>query len=152
MSTRCNIVFKDGNYEFFIYHHCDGHLNGVGRELRAGMQKGFMQNHWYVTDYVNELIKHGMTERGVENSENYELTTGIHGDIDYLYEIDYVEEDERLYPRLLCWRTERYHGGKESLVEGHYLHSDESKSLVFSAIYKTDYSKGAVEEVLFIKE
>ena len=34
MSTRSNIVVKDSDSEHTIYHHCDGYLDGVGKELK----------------------------------------------------------------------------------------------------------------------
>lgn len=82
MSTRCNIVIKDKNNTFYVYHHCDGYPEGVGsflyRKVNDNLKKG---RFCYAEDVVNYLLKD-------KEDNSYELTSCIHGDIEYLYEID----------------------------------------------------------------
>lgn len=82
MSTRCNIVVsekrRNETVKCFLYHHHDGMLEGVGADLRNFLKD---KTYWYLTDIVNDLIKN-------KDDDEYEYTTGIHGDIDYCYYID----------------------------------------------------------------
>ena len=82
MSTRCNIIVKDDENKVYLYHHHDGYPSGVGVDLLKKFYKRFKDgNYIYMEDVVNELIKD-------KNDDEYEYTTGLHGDIEYVYEID----------------------------------------------------------------
>lgn len=79
MSTRCNIIIKDKYNEFWLYHHHDGYPEGVGADLTKRMNSAF-EKDLDLSDVVNMLIK--------DIDDEYEITTGEHGDIEYLYKID----------------------------------------------------------------
>ena len=100
MSTRCNIVVKDKNNTFYVYHHCDGYPEGVGsflyRKVNDNLYKG---RFCFAEDVVNYLLKD-------EEDNSYELTSGIHGDIEYLYEIDTHNKT------LKCWKYDGWNGKK----------------------------------------
>ena len=82
MGTRCNIIVKAKGKKITLYHHWDGYPEGVGQDLVNKLQKVFDNDyfcHW--THIVNKLVKD-------REDEGYEITTGLHGDIEYLYTID----------------------------------------------------------------
>lgn len=88
MSTRCNIVLKTGRRFFkdiYLYHHHDGYPEGVGADLVERLKDHFTGLR--VEDIANKLVK--------DLDDEYEITTCLHGDIEYLYVID--EEDKSLY-------------------------------------------------------
>lgn len=78
MSTRCNIIIKRKGYKAILYHHFDGYLEGVGQDLVNKLSD--VQN-WNWDDIANCLLKD-------RHDDGYELTSCIHGDIEYLYTID----------------------------------------------------------------
>ena len=83
MSTRCNIIVKSKSEEVILYHHHDGYPEGVGVELLMKVYPKLHDNHYYndVEDIVNMLIKD-------KDDDEFEYTTALHGDIEYIYEID----------------------------------------------------------------
>ena len=100
MSTRANIVIKECGRELIFYRHSDGYPEGTLPTLEkfvkwindGKIRRSLMQASGW-------LIVIGNTEYGVnmnfEKDEplnwkvgSYEITTGIHGDINYLYTID----------------------------------------------------------------
>lgn len=83
MSTRCNIIVKSKSEEVILYHHHDGYPEGVGVELLMKVYPKLHDNHYYndVEDIVNMLIKD-------KDDDEFEYTSALHGDIEYVYEID----------------------------------------------------------------
>lgn len=81
MSTRCNVIVKAGNQEIMFYHHCDGYPDGVGIDLAERMER-VMENKWHdADDFLDDLVK--------DADYNFSTVCGLHGDIDYLYKVDY---------------------------------------------------------------
>ena len=79
MSTRCNVIIKRKGYQdIILYHHFDGYPQGVGYDLHCRLKK--INGNWYECDIANNLVK--------DKEDDYEITSCIHGDIDYLYTID----------------------------------------------------------------
>lgn len=101
MSTRCNIKVFDNNHEVMLYHHCDGYPEYVGKNLfeKFGEKLKNKDCYLYVDDIVNGLIKD-------KEDDGYEWTTGLHGDIEYLYEIDLINRELRCFP--IDWTGEDY--------------------------------------------
>lgn len=81
MSTRCNIIIEDQNQKITLYHHHDGYPEGVGLYLYNNIGEKIKTGYWRATDVANMLIKS-------KDDDEYELTTGLHGDIEFLYTID----------------------------------------------------------------
>lgn len=83
MSTRCNIIVKNKTEQAILYHHHDGYPEGVGVALLTKVTPLLKDNRYYndVEDIVNALIKD-------KDDDEYEYTAALHGDIEYLYEID----------------------------------------------------------------
>lgn len=95
MSTRCNILIKGHwtNKTICLYHHHDGYPEGVGEDLRKRVIK-FSQEcknfiKGYALTFINELLN--------DKEDEYELTFDIHGDIDYLYFLDWKTLTLRCY-------------------------------------------------------
>lgn len=83
MSTRGNIIIKNKTEQVILYHHHDCYPEGVGLDLLRKVYPKLKDTKYYndVEDIANALIKD-------KEDDEYELTTCIHGDIEYLYEID----------------------------------------------------------------
>lgn len=105
MSTRCNIIVKDSyGEELIFYRHSDGYPDGALPLLEAFteyVEAGAVRDN--VSQACGWLILMGATEYGAvapqwnkktgERPRNWkcgsiEPTTGIHGDIEYLYVVD----------------------------------------------------------------
>ena len=86
MSTRCNISIIDSDlHTILLYHHHDGYLSGVGMDLVK--QVKLLQDRSYDTDeFATMLIKR-------QDDTEYELSTqGLHGDIEYLYQVNLTKK------------------------------------------------------------
>lgn len=114
MSTRCNIIIKDGysNDRVILYHHHDGYPEGVGVQLRKVLNDW---QDWQVKQHgmrflPNNLIKN---ECGL-NDKEYEITPCLHGDIEYCYVINCKARTLRCYR--IPWDEETH--------AGFYIHFD----------------------------
>lgn len=77
MSTRANIVVKDSNSEHTVYHHCDGYVAGVGKELKTFIDKDYKPDSRSADEFCKQI----------ENWDySYEYDDcGVHGDVEYIY-------------------------------------------------------------------
>lgn len=94
MSTRCNILFKDGKEKLWFYRHSDGYPECAGKDLELFV-KNYTDNVYRLNigQSAGHLIVRGHNEyakytHNLWKVGAYEPTTGQHGDIDYLYTID----------------------------------------------------------------
>lgn len=92
MGTRCNIIIKEGRKKYTLYHHLDGYPEGIGRDLKEFLD-GWKKWDWYGYDIANALVKR------TGECVNYEISDGIHGDIEYLYIIDCIRKTITCYER-----------------------------------------------------
>lgn len=105
MSTRCNVIIKDSDFgttrELIFYRHCDGYPEGVAKTLGTFLKyvkSGRFRDN--VGQSAGWLIVLGHQEDGAESNSDffdwkvgsYEPSTCIHGDIEYLYEIDLTKK------------------------------------------------------------
>jgi len=83
MSTRCNIKIVEGNDTIWLYHHHDGYPRYLGAFLLTKFYERFKDKtqHLGINEIANELI-HDKVD------DEFEPTTGMHGDIEFLYEIN----------------------------------------------------------------
>lgn len=101
MSTRANIIIKDGEDKLFFYRHSDGYPEGTLPTLEkflAWVKAGKIRDN--VSQASGWLIIIGAMEYETRIPEcekctpddwkvgAYEPTTGIHGDVEYIYTID----------------------------------------------------------------
>lgn len=83
MSTRANIKIIEGDKVTWLYHHWDGYPSYLGAFLLYRLGDKFKNENYCIDtcDIVNKLIK--------DKADNgFEYTDQMHGDIEYLYEID----------------------------------------------------------------
>lgn len=92
MSTRCNIKLIEKDRTIWLYHHHDGYPRYLGAFLLTKYHNTFQNNDRYIDiyDIANELIKDS-------KDDEFELTSGMHGDIEYLYEIDVDKREIRCF-------------------------------------------------------
>lgn len=96
MSTRANIILQSGTMKKYLYRHCDGYpeitLASLQRFLRQVEAKE-IENISEVEEYLIDFGRREYEKSGLHNCYGaYEPTTGLHGDIEYLYIIDLNEK------------------------------------------------------------
>ena len=89
MSTRATILIRKGRKSFWVYHHCDGYPEGVGRDIKEYLAS---KKRWYADDIVNDLVK-----GAVAGDMRYEITLCQHGDEEYAYLIDCDKKELKCY-------------------------------------------------------
>lgn len=108
MSTRANIVIKEGNEQLWFYRHSDGYPEGTLPTLAKFLnyiKEGKIRADlgqaagWLIIIGNEEYNGKGFGTDALERNDHsswkvgaYEPTTGQHGDIDYLYTIDLDEK------------------------------------------------------------
>lgn len=100
MSTRANIILKDGIEELIFYKHCDGYPDGTLPLLQKFLD-------WVKTGKIRDNIVQAsgwlillgadtktVPQDGFDGGKcgDIEPTTHIHGDIEYLYVVDLIEK------------------------------------------------------------
>ncbi len=93
MSTRCNVVVVDVRTgdRTYLYHHCDGYPQGVGRELTSMLSR-------FRREVGERLIGSNERVRFIQQTDcAYELTAGVHGDIEYLYTLKVMPDQIVFY-------------------------------------------------------
>ena len=80
MGTRCNIKIETGNTKLWVYRHWDGYPAETGVDLARKLV-----NVKSSKEFINKLL----------NDDAYEVTTGQHGDIEYLYNISFSKDYEK---------------------------------------------------------
>lgn len=94
MSTRANIIIKDNYNKLFFYRHHDGYPETTLKSLEGFMSYYGKKFRNSVMQSAGWLILWGAKEYETSFESDdwkvgaYEPTTGIHGDIEYLYVID----------------------------------------------------------------
>lgn len=85
MSTRCHVIVIDSNDEsHYVYHHCDGYPEGVGKDLKKILSKCSESGEYDWECILEEMMKY---------DDSYEEDSGIHGDEEYLYYIRTNDKD-----------------------------------------------------------
>ena len=90
MSTRCQVRIKVNNKELMLYHHFDGYPEGVGYCLLKLMEQ-YKSGCWFQS-IINDMVKRA----------DFEITFINHGDIEYLYEMDF---DKKV---VLCYSVDNW--------------------------------------------
>ena len=78
--TRANVVLEYPGVKIWLYRHCDGYPSGLGQELKDAMDP----------DSSLDTVLNILTISDIE------LTTGQHGDIEYLYIVDLENNKVRI--------------------------------------------------------
>ena len=93
MGTRCNVIVKHGDTKINLYRHWDGYYAETGYDLitrlghcmgagRFDGSRGFHFNK-FATNLIN--AKREPYRYDPADKEQYELTNGIHGDVEFIY-------------------------------------------------------------------
>ena len=77
MSTRANIKLINGDSIIWVYRHSDGYPSETGHDLAEKLKQSCYD--------FNELTA------GILKDDAYRITTEQHGDIEYLYTIEFQE-------------------------------------------------------------
>ena len=85
MSTRSNIIIKNGKTEILLYRHCDGYLTGTGQDLLDDLSNSDFDN---VGQYFN-IAK--FTEKLLSQNSSYRIDNQLGGDIEYLYTFEFED-------------------------------------------------------------
>ena len=85
MSTRSNIIIKNGRTEILLYRHCDGYLIGTGQDLHDDLSNSDFDN---VGQYFN-IAK--FTEKLLSQNSSYRIDNQLGGDIEYLYTFEFED-------------------------------------------------------------
>ena len=112
MSTRTNIIVKIGETTIYLYRHCDGYLVETGADLLVKTRAALNRHEGRCSDTgaATALVRALMAEHYV-----YEITSGLHGDIEHLYTIRFERANG---PAQVSIRHEaRSHGGTTYSVD-----------------------------------
>ena len=85
MSTRSNIIIKNGRTEILLYRHHDGYLTGTGQDLLDDLSNSDFDN---VGQYFN-IAK--FTEKLLSQNSSYRIDNQLGGDLEYLYTFEFED-------------------------------------------------------------
>lgn len=87
MGTRTNIIVEYGATKTFIYRHWDGYPAVTGFDLIK---------HYRETNGAGEFVSALLgAKRENEDLPQYEMTTEVHGDIEFLYVVKFNRENNQ---------------------------------------------------------
>lgn len=89
MSTRANIVVVHGETVVFLYRHCDGYPSECGADLGEKLLLCDRSAGAFLRSMLVEQYEQQSYERSARPV--YELTTELHGDIEWLYVFDFKD-------------------------------------------------------------
>jgi hypothetical protein len=92
MSTRSNIIIKNGRTEILLYRHCDGYLTGTGQDLHDDLKSSYFVSYSGV-DFKNYNIAK-FTEKLLREDSSYRIDNQLGGDIEYLYTFEFQDSYE----------------------------------------------------------
>lgn len=110
MSTRSVVIIKPQNKsskDYWLYHHHDGYPEGVGFDL---LERSKDWGYWYESSIANQLVK--------DQDDEYEITSGRHTDIDYLYVIDCKKKKIHCYR--VEWQIEKHWKTYKDIYQGEF--------------------------------
>ena len=89
MSTRSNIIIKNGKTNILLYRHCDGYLEGAGQDLHDDLiSSNFAiedKENFNISKFLNKLL---------EDGSSYRIDDQLGGDIEYLYTFQFEDSYE----------------------------------------------------------
>lgn len=88
MATRANIVLKNAETTLWLYRHWDGYPAIAGANLAKVIKLALRNQHGYASllPHIAETL---LAERDTGGRSIYELTSGKHGDIQWLYQLTF---------------------------------------------------------------
>ena len=89
MSTRSNIIIKNGKTNILLYRHWDGYLEGAGQDLHDDLiSSNFAiedKENFNISKFLNKLL---------EDGSSYRIDDQLGGDIEYLYTFQFEDSYE----------------------------------------------------------
>ena len=112
MSTRSNIFVDFNGERKQFYHHCDGYLKGVGNDLLVRMEMAITRTRNAIPyslkgDTFSLRIERAYKEflNLLEEEGSYEPEEiGLHGDIEYLYYVEFSPKGNRVTYSKIEWQ------------------------------------------------
>lgn len=134
MSTRSNIFVDFNGERKQFYHHCDGYLDGVGKDLLIRMAMAIERarndiSYLVSTERVYKEFINLLEEEGSYKPEEI----GLHRDIEYLYYVEFSPKGNRVtYTKTQWYDNKKYYQNLETAKCGNYtlslvLHTDKEK-------------------------
>lgn len=95
MSTRSNIIIKNGKTNILLYRHCDGYLEGAGQDLHDDLSNSDFEQEPYF-DNIAENFDISKFLKKLLNCENgsYRIDDQLGGDIEFLYTFQFEDTYE----------------------------------------------------------
>jgi hypothetical protein len=93
LSTRTNIIIEYGDSRVYLYRHHDGYLAETGADLarKLAATNGYLGANRFVRSLIEEAYEKQSYE--TEAKRIYEVTSEVHGDIEYLYVVRFDTND-----------------------------------------------------------
>jgi hypothetical protein len=104
MSTRATIMISAPEETYFIYRHCDGFPNTVLPDIHDAVKRNSLVAGPAAGHLVALLF--GAAYDKAERVQNYEMTTGFHGDESYRFLVRWDKREQR-------WEVEELEGDGE---------------------------------------
>lgn len=111
MSTRANIVVRDGMNDIQLYKHSDGYPSGAVPAIQKALQFSWKLPRFEATDFAAAFVRANKDGGGqIYIDGTYEEGVTEHGDIEYLY---FVELDNESGTIKVSWKKD----GKEYICQ-----------------------------------
>ena len=89
MSTRSNIIIKNGKTNILLYRHCDGYLTGAGQDLHDDLKSSYFVSYSGVDNKNYNIAK--FTGKLLREDSSYRIDNQLGGDIEYLYTFEFQD-------------------------------------------------------------
>jgi hypothetical protein len=100
MSTRANIIIKHGHTKLVLYRHCDGYVSGTGADLLIALKA----SQGNASKFIKNLLAATYEKQSYESEARpvYEVTSEVHDDIEFFYDITFFHNLEPLITICEC--------------------------------------------------
>ena len=138
MSTRANIKLINGDSIIWVYRHSDGYPSETGHDLAEKLRKSCYD--------FNELTA------GILKDDAYRITTEQHGDIEYLYTIEFenygsIQSGEITFS---CKKAADYDSNEFVYLDDYYKNqADEDKKDIPSVSIEVIKSPEDIDELAY---
>ena len=85
MSTRSNIIIKNGKTNILLYRHCDGYLQGAGQDLHDDLKSSYFVSYsgvdhknYNIAKFTEKLLREGRSSADIELIINLVVTLSIY--------------------------------------------------------------------------
>lgn len=106
MGTRTNILIENGESRIWLYRHWDGYPSCTGKDLAEQL----IADKFRATAFLASLLakRHEQASYQSAPSSVYELTTALHGDIEWFYRIQWPNNWARDAQPVIGWGERSY--------------------------------------------